>query len=421
VTLLLVIALAGLSVVPAFAQVPQLIRYQGTLTDSNGSPLTGTYSMTFRFYDAATAGTKVWEEIQTGIPITNGAFSVLLGQVTPLSLTFTSDCWLAVCVSGGAELSPRSRVASVPNAYMAASADKIEESEDMHPANLLKNGSAESWSNGAGAAPDGWTASNTAVSQDTANYRLGQSGVLLTPSAGTGIFKQVFSASQMNYLKGCPVTFCAWVKTSATSKVRLVLSDGTGTTSSADHPGNGTWKMLKAVRTISASATTLEAQVSVDSPASASVDCMILTAGSMPFAFSPNAADSFLVPRVVVNPDPVSTTSSSAVLIPGMSIPNVTVDGTQSVLLTFNANVNYSSPPGEMAFHMRRSGVQITDDSNQAIAPGGGYTARTHAIQYLDKKPPAGTYTYEVYWAVSGNGYGDVRRSRMTATILPDA
>lgn len=107
------------------AQITPMIRYQGTLTDSAGVLMDGTYTLTFRFYDAATSGEKLWEEVQTGVPVTRGAFSVLLGSITPLNLRFSANCWLAICVNSGAELAPRHRIASVPNAYLSDKAEAV--------------------------------------------------------------------------------------------------------------------------------------------------------------------------------------------------------------------------------------------------------------------------------------------------------
>ena len=107
------------------AQIPRLIRYQGTLTDAEGNPMEGPCDLKFRFYDAAAGGTPVWEETQAGVPVARGAFSVLLGSVAPLNLRFDADCWLAVSVNGGAEMTPRHQVASVPNAYLSEKADAV--------------------------------------------------------------------------------------------------------------------------------------------------------------------------------------------------------------------------------------------------------------------------------------------------------
>jgi len=108
----------------ALAQVPHLIRYQGQAVDSQSVPLEGPYTLTFRLYDAETAGTKVWEEIQSNVPLQGGHFSVLLGQVTPLNgINWGVPCWLSVQVGADPELAPRQRITSVPLAIKAESAD----------------------------------------------------------------------------------------------------------------------------------------------------------------------------------------------------------------------------------------------------------------------------------------------------------
>src|SRR6185295_10819767 len=48
----------------AWAAVPWMINYQGRLTDTGDSAVTGTFTFTFRLYDDATAGAKQWEEEQ---------------------------------------------------------------------------------------------------------------------------------------------------------------------------------------------------------------------------------------------------------------------------------------------------------------------------------------------------------------------
>ena len=61
---------------PAFAEVPHLIRYQGQAVDSNRTPLEGPYDLTFRLYDAETAGTGVWEESWGNLQLTEGRFKL---------------------------------------------------------------------------------------------------------------------------------------------------------------------------------------------------------------------------------------------------------------------------------------------------------------------------------------------------------
>ena len=113
-----------------FAQVPKLIRYQGQTIDAKGVPLEGPYTLTFRLYDAETAGTKLWEEIQNSVPLSGGHFSVLLGQKTPLTtMDWREPCWLSVQVNNEPELAPRQRITSVPLAIRAETAEIVKTSD----------------------------------------------------------------------------------------------------------------------------------------------------------------------------------------------------------------------------------------------------------------------------------------------------
>ena len=108
------------------AEVPKLIRYQGQATDTQGVPLEGNYRMTFRLYDAATAGTILWEEIQDPVSLSKGYFSTLLGQVTSLgALDWSQPRWFGVQVNGEAELAPRQQITSVPLAIRADTAERM--------------------------------------------------------------------------------------------------------------------------------------------------------------------------------------------------------------------------------------------------------------------------------------------------------
>jgi len=101
------------------AQVPRLITYQGILKDANNAYLSGTYPMTFRLYDAETAGASLWQETQSAVSVSSGRFSVQLGNVSPLNLGFSQDYWLSVQVGADTEMAPRQRMTSVGYAYMA--------------------------------------------------------------------------------------------------------------------------------------------------------------------------------------------------------------------------------------------------------------------------------------------------------------
>ena len=117
-SLIILIFLTGL----CSAEIPKLINYQGMLTDNSGNPLNGTYSITFKIYNAESDGTKKWEETQSTVSVSNGLFNVILGSVTPINLDFSEDYWLDITV--GAEHMPtRLKFTSVGYAYRARWAD----------------------------------------------------------------------------------------------------------------------------------------------------------------------------------------------------------------------------------------------------------------------------------------------------------
>jgi len=72
--------------------------------------------MTFNIYSAATGGTPLWTEIQSGVAVQNGVFSVQLGAGTSLStVAFNQQYWIGV-TNGGTEMSPRITLTAAPYA-----------------------------------------------------------------------------------------------------------------------------------------------------------------------------------------------------------------------------------------------------------------------------------------------------------------
>lgn len=91
---------------PLKAQVPEQIGFEGYLTDPNNATLPlddGTYSIRFSVFNAATAGTELWAEVQPSVAITDGYFSTTLGSITSFTTTtiFDGDRWIAVRFNGG--------------------------------------------------------------------------------------------------------------------------------------------------------------------------------------------------------------------------------------------------------------------------------------------------------------------------------
>lgn len=96
-------------------KVPRTIRFQGALGDAQGVPLDGIFSLTFKLYDSETAGSLLWQEMQTQT-IEGGLLDVELGSVTPLDLPFTKQYWLGVTVDTDPEMQPRFKLTAVPYA-----------------------------------------------------------------------------------------------------------------------------------------------------------------------------------------------------------------------------------------------------------------------------------------------------------------
>src|SRR5690606_14005054 len=112
------VALALLApAVPALAQgrPPATLSYQGYV-EQNGEPVDGTRTLRFGLYEGPSGGAPLWSEVQPGVPISDGIFSVTLGAVTPLPVEeFYQALWLEVAV-GTTILSPRTALTAAPYA-----------------------------------------------------------------------------------------------------------------------------------------------------------------------------------------------------------------------------------------------------------------------------------------------------------------
>ena len=99
-----------------------LLNYQGRLIDpatGNAKP-NGTYPMVFRMYNSPVGGTVLWTETKS-MTVTNGFFSVLLGDTAPFNLSQFNgqSLWLGITVNADPELTPRLQLAAVPYAFYA--------------------------------------------------------------------------------------------------------------------------------------------------------------------------------------------------------------------------------------------------------------------------------------------------------------
>lgn len=125
------------------SQVPNLVNYQGFVTDNDGNPLANTTpenkTVEFRLYESANGGDELWGETQV-VTVFKGNFSVLLGNgleidsETPsggeaLANAFNGDSrYLGVTLQGESEFSPRQRIVSTAFAFRSKVAESVESS-----------------------------------------------------------------------------------------------------------------------------------------------------------------------------------------------------------------------------------------------------------------------------------------------------
>lgn len=109
----------------AMADVPQLISFQGVLTDDMGKVFDTTLPVTFTIYYDEIGDLSLWSETHPEIVVRNGLFDVLLGSVEPLADSVFNDTslWLGIQAGTEAEMFQRTSFTSVPFSYRVGSID----------------------------------------------------------------------------------------------------------------------------------------------------------------------------------------------------------------------------------------------------------------------------------------------------------
>jgi hypothetical protein len=129
--------------------IPQMMSYQGKLTDTLGQPVQDTtYSVTFSLYTVASGGSAFWTEPQS-VTTRGGLFSLLLGSVTPIgAVPDAGMLYLGMAVGGGVELTPRVRIVSAAYAYKADTAARALRADTANYAFAGPGGSGDGWVRG---------------------------------------------------------------------------------------------------------------------------------------------------------------------------------------------------------------------------------------------------------------------------------
>ncbi len=101
------------------AEVPKVMSYQGRLSDTTGTPLSGDYNLLFSIYNQESGGNPLWQEQHSdlngnSVQVESGLFVALLGEVSliPDSVLSASELWLAIKIGSDPEMQPRTRLTS---------------------------------------------------------------------------------------------------------------------------------------------------------------------------------------------------------------------------------------------------------------------------------------------------------------------
>jgi hypothetical protein len=115
----LVLAAGAAGAIPALLApgdpVAGKINYQGRLTDPEGLPLDGTFTMRFQVYNDPAAGVLQWDSNNVSVDVDNGLFNVGLNVGADTADFNGQGLWLRIYVNGE-WLSPRQELLPVPYA-----------------------------------------------------------------------------------------------------------------------------------------------------------------------------------------------------------------------------------------------------------------------------------------------------------------
>ena len=121
------------------AQAPRTISHQGVLTDASGDPVPDAIrSILFGLHPTKSNSGAFWSETQS-VATVNGVFHVELGAVNPINIQLDRELWLSIKVGSDPQMTPRTRIASVPTAMALLS--PVRDTIRIAPVSLGADGS----------------------------------------------------------------------------------------------------------------------------------------------------------------------------------------------------------------------------------------------------------------------------------------
>lgn len=113
------------------ADVPDLINFQGRLTDAEANPKSGTVNLSFEIFDSSDSGTLLWGPQEfSNVALVNGYFNVILGTDSDnrsIAIAFSSESAYLQFSQDGTAISPRQRILSAPFAIEASNTQTVKD------------------------------------------------------------------------------------------------------------------------------------------------------------------------------------------------------------------------------------------------------------------------------------------------------
>ena len=106
----------------AFAALSQKVNFQGQITTTSGSPVTGTQAMVFTIYNTLTGGTAL--KTISNSQVTFSASGVYSVQLDLSGINLNQDLWLGVTLGTDAEMTPRVQILPTPSSIFSISTDR---------------------------------------------------------------------------------------------------------------------------------------------------------------------------------------------------------------------------------------------------------------------------------------------------------
>ncbi|MDH3892483.1 MAG: hypothetical protein OEV49_15560 [candidate division Zixibacteria bacterium] len=122
------------------ADVPNVVNYQGRLTEASGDPVADdAYLVKFIIYDDPIAGAEIWNSNFQTINTSNGLFTYLLGsnETLPVGIFSDTNRYLALTLGTNPESTPRSQFNTVSYAFEAQNASDADSLGGLDPSFYL--------------------------------------------------------------------------------------------------------------------------------------------------------------------------------------------------------------------------------------------------------------------------------------------